>query len=78
MRFRVTTVEATFTPEGWPVPSSVLWDGEVWTVIEIGRRWRQADGVHVLVRVTGGKVFELHTNGSSWRAAIIADPPGRV
>ena len=75
MRFRVTAVEATFTQDGWPIPSSVLWDGLALPVIDVGRRWKQPDGLHILVRVPDGRVFELHTNGSLWRAAVIAEPP---
>ena len=75
MMFRVTVVEAEYTPDGWPVPSSVLWEGETLPVIDVGRRWRADDGIHMLVRVLDGRVFELHTNGSLWRAAVIAEPP---
>lgn len=75
MKFRVTTVEATFTQNGWPIPVSVLWDGLVQPVIEVGRRWKQPDGIHILVRVLDGRVFELHTNGALWRAAVVSEPP---
>lgn len=75
MRFRVTTVEAVFTPDGWPVPRSVTWDGERLPVVDTGRRWRADDGIHVLALVSDGRVFELHTNGSLWRAALVSTPP---
>ncbi len=75
MRFRVIEVEATYAPDGWPRPHSVRWGGVTLPVIDVGRRWRIDDGVHVLVRVPDGRVFELHTNGSLWRAAVIAQPP---
>ncbi|MBN1681794.1 MAG: hypothetical protein JW966_16055 [Anaerolineae bacterium] len=75
MRFKLTTVEATFTPTGWPVPSSVHWGGERLPVIDVGRRWKADDGIHILVRVPDGRVFELHTNGALWRACVIATPP---
>jgi len=26
--FRVTAFQATFTPDGWPIPASLLWEGE--------------------------------------------------
>lgn len=78
MRFRVTVVEVGETVEGWPVPVAVLWDGERLPVVEVGRRWRCADGTHLLARVADGRVFELHTNGSLWRAAVIAEPPQYV
>jgi hypothetical protein len=78
MRFRVTEVEATYTPDGWPHPHSIRWSGVTLPVIDVGRRWRDDDGVHILVRVPDGRVFELHTNGSRWRASVIAEPPEYV
>ncbi len=75
MKFRVTEVEATFTADGWPMPASVRWGGEILPVIDIGRRWRAEEGVHILVRVPDGRVFELHTNSSQWRAALVSRPP---
>ncbi len=78
MKFSVTEVEATYTPDGWPRPSSVRWRGVTLDVVDVGRRWRADDGIHVLVRVDDGRVFELHTNGSLWRAALVAQPPNFV
>lgn len=75
MKFSVTHVDATFTTEGWPVPISLRWEGVTLPVIDTGRRWRADDGIHVLVRVPDGRVFELHTNGSLWRACVVAAPP---
>jgi hypothetical protein len=75
MRFRVTHVEATYTPDGWPIPSSLRWEGKTLPVADVGRRWKIEDGTHVLIRVADGRVFELHTNGSLWRACVISEPP---
>ncbi len=75
MTFRVTEVIASFTADGWPVPAQVRWKGAYLDVINVGRRWRESDGIHVLVLVSGGIVFELHTNGSLWRARIVSEPP---
>lgn len=75
MTFRVTEVTARFTPDGWPVPSRVRWEGDWLDVIDVGRRWRESDGTHVLTLVTGGRVFELHTNGTLWRARVVSEPP---
>ncbi|NLX08397.1 MAG: hypothetical protein GXY36_01940 [Chloroflexi bacterium] len=75
MKLRVTEVEASFTPDGWPIPSALRWEGEMLSIIDIGRRWRTEDGIHLLVRVPDQRVFELHTNGSLWRAGVIAQPP---
>jgi hypothetical protein len=75
MRFRVTEVQATYTADGWPIPSSLRWNGETLPIVDVGRRWRSDDGIHLLARVPDGRVFELHTNGSLWRAAVISEPP---
>ena len=75
MKFRVTTVDATFLPDGWPVPYSVRWEGADLSVIDVGRRWRAQDGIHLLVRVPDGRVLELHTNGALWRATVLSEPP---
>lgn len=75
MKFRIIPVEATFTPDGWPRPSEITWNGTALPVINTGRRWRHDDGIHVLVMVSDGRVFELHTNGALWRAAVVSEPP---
>jgi hypothetical protein len=74
-QFRVTTVEAVFSADGWPRPTMLRWEGETLAVVDVGRRWRANNGVHVLVRVPDDRVFELHTNGSLWRAKVVARPP---
>ena len=74
MKFRVTEVSAVFTSDGWPVPSQVRWEGAYLDVLNVGRRWREDDGIHVLALVTDGRVFELHTNGSLWRARVVSEP----
>ncbi|MBN1202517.1 MAG: hypothetical protein JXJ20_11725 [Anaerolineae bacterium] len=75
MKFRVTQVEAKFTPDGWPVPSVLRWQNETLAIIDVGRRWKTDDGIHLLVRVPDERVFELHTNGALWRACIRSEPP---
>ncbi|MBN1966918.1 MAG: hypothetical protein JW910_19855 [Anaerolineae bacterium] len=78
MKFRVTEVEATFTPDGWPVTAWLRWDGETLPVSDMGRRWKAEDGIHLLVRVADERVFELHTNGALWRACLISEPSHMV
>ncbi|MBN2305635.1 MAG: hypothetical protein JXQ72_14220 [Anaerolineae bacterium] len=74
-RFRTITVDAAFTPDGWPLPHSLTWDGAALRVLDVGRRWKAHDGIHVLVRTPDERVFELHTNGALWRARIVSEPP---
>jgi hypothetical protein len=75
MTFCPTSVEATYTPDGWPVPSRLVWDNHRLIVIDIGRRWKEENGIHLLVRVSDERVFELHTNGSLWWARLVSGPP---
>lgn len=75
MRYRVIEVEATFSHDGWPRPRQLRWEGETLAVVDTGRRWRDDDGIHVLVRVRDDRVFELHTNGSLWRGCVLSEPP---
>ena len=75
MTFQATEVAATFTPDGWPLPSALTWDGTTLSIVDTGRRWRCDDGVHLLVRVADGRVFELHTNGARWRGRLVSQPP---
>lgn len=75
MTFRKVEVEATFTPDGWPVPSVLLWEGDLLRILETGRRWKTEDGIHLLARVPDGRVFELRTNGALWWAAVVSNPP---
>ncbi|MGQ9850103.1 MAG: hypothetical protein ACUVSU_08655 [Aggregatilineaceae bacterium] len=74
-KFHTAEVEATFTPNGWPLPHSLRWEEETLPVIELGRHWRAEERVHVLVLVSDGRVFELVTDGSQWWAALVSVPP---
>jgi len=73
--FQTIEVEATFAIDGWPNPSALYWAGEALTVVDVGRRWKDEDGIHMLARVQDERVFELHTNGSVWRGRVISEPP---
>ena len=48
MSFRVTEVEAVYSPDGWPRPVWLRWEGRTLPVIDVGRRWKSASGIHVL------------------------------
>jgi hypothetical protein len=72
------SVEATWTPDGWPVPSQIVWRGEPLAVLDVGRRWKTDDGLHLLARVVDGRVFELHTNGARWWARVVSPPQERA
>jgi hypothetical protein len=78
MIYRKTEVEATFTTDGWPIPATMTWDDVTLPIVDVGRRWKDEEGIHILARVPDGRVFELHTNGSLWQASLISKPPAAV
>ncbi|NLE50462.1 MAG: hypothetical protein GX613_03580 [Chloroflexi bacterium] len=78
MQREAVMVQATWTPDGWPIPAQIVWRGAPLAVQDVGRRWKADDGLHLLARVAGGRVFELHTNGAHWWARIVSAPPGRA
>lgn len=75
MSFESVEVEATYSPDGWPTPSRLLWRGDLLPVLDVGRRWKEDDGIHLLARLPGGRVLELHTNGARWWARAVSEPP---
>lgn len=72
---RPTTVDATFSTNGDPRPRSLTWEGTMLTVKDIGRRWEDGMGRHMLVHVMDDRVFELVYNGVNWQVDIISQPP---
>ncbi len=71
-------VEANWSVDGWPTPARVLWHGDLLPVIDVGRRWKDANGVHLLARLLDGRVLELRTNGALWWGQVVSEPPGRA
>jgi len=49
-------------------PDRFIWQGDIYKILEIGRRWQDEDGEHILVMLLGGQVFELilATDQISW------------
>jgi hypothetical protein len=52
-------VTARFTQSGQVSPLSFTWNGTHYPVESTGRRWADDDGLHILVMVPQGRVFEL-------------------
>ena len=54
------SVKSRANQAGQQVPFSFIWDGTSYQVEDVGRRWEENDGEHILVRVeTNNRVFEL-------------------
>lgn len=68
-------VEATFSQQGDPHPRSLIWEDQKLLITDIGRNWKSADGHHILIRVSDGRVFEVVYNGSQWRGQLHSSPP---
>ena len=49
-------------------PDRFIWQDRTYTVLEVGRRWQDEDGEHILVMASGEQVFELilATNQINW------------
>jgi hypothetical protein len=58
-------VTARFDSQGNITPISFTWQGSVYTVESIGRRWEAKDGLHMLVMVVGNRAYHLVYNGKS-------------
>jgi hypothetical protein len=52
-------VTARFDQEGKVIPLYLVWKGHRYTVDNLGRQWRAADGLHMLVMTPTGRMFEL-------------------
>jgi hypothetical protein len=52
-------VTARFDLDGKITPIEFTWNGRQYTLDSIGRRWQDEKGVHILVMIPGGRVFEL-------------------
>jgi len=62
-------VTARFDSQGNITPISFTWQGIVYTVESIGRRWEAKDGLHMLVMVIGNRAYHLVFNekASTWK-----------
>ena len=52
-------VSADFDTDGTIKPRTFTWRGGQYTLDSIGRRWRDENGIHILVMIPGRRVFEL-------------------
>jgi hypothetical protein len=52
-------VTAHFTPDGHVSPVSFTWQGKLYRVDSIGRRWKAKDGLHILVMTPGNRAYHL-------------------
>ncbi len=55
-------VTARFGADGSITPYSFTWKGGNYSIVSVGRSWRDDLGKHILVMVAGDRVFELIFN----------------
>ncbi len=73
-----TAVEARFDQDGGVRVASFTWREKQLPVVAAGRTWLDDAGRHVLVMVTGDRIYELLLRGSdmSWRIVGAPDCEG--
>jgi PncC family amidohydrolase len=59
-------VSARYSPAGVPTPTQFTWQGQVYAVDTVGRRWEEAGAQNMLVMTPGGQVFTLIFTGMQW------------
>jgi hypothetical protein len=75
-----TQVEAKTGSSGEPIPQSFTWQGRSYLVTDIGRRWNDAAGQHILVMTAEQHTVELvrSADGSAWFLNTGNLPPAHV
>ncbi len=73
--WRPVTCELLSDTPGRPHPAAITWRGHRLPVIEIGRRWRENQTEHLLIRVADGRVFEMRCRQAQWEARVVSTPP---
>lgn len=71
-----TEVVARFTVDGLVDPQEFIWEGRSYRVDSTGRRWQEADGLHILVMNVFEQVFELLFVPGEVRWYLVKTPPG--
>lgn len=68
-------VQARWKRSGGFEPLRFTWNGTDYRVESTGRSWEDEHGLHVLVMVPGGQVFDLvfHLNPAGW---LLRSVPG--
>ncbi len=66
-------VTARFDRDGGITPLDFTWQGRKYPVTDVGRRWTDEEGEHILVMAGGERVYELVFASGRWSL----DPLGR-
>jgi hypothetical protein len=60
-------VTAHFDQTGTVTPLHFTWKGSPWRVESTGRRWVDEKGLHILVMISNGRIYELTFQGGDGR-----------
>jgi len=52
-------ITARFDQQGTITPLKFTWKGSSQRVVSTGRRWEDESGLHILVMVSSGRIYEL-------------------
>lgn len=69
-------VTVRFDEQGEITPLHFSWKGSVHRVESIGRRWKDAQGQHILVMATDGRIYQLTFISGEGRWFIRWGEPG--
>ncbi len=71
-------VTARFDEHGTITPLQFTWKGGTYRVASTGRRWLDDAGLHILVEVASGQIYELTFRGSEGRWYLGQAGPRRM
>jgi hypothetical protein len=75
-------VTARYDRGGKAIPTEFVWDGVRFAIVSVGRRWKEADGEHILVMVApDDSVHELLYSPNDGRWQLVkshVDPRNRM
>ena len=71
-------VTARFDEQGTITPLQFTWKGSLHRVESTGRRWVDADGLHILVMVVNRRMYELTYRSAEGRWYVSRAASGRT
>lgn len=78
------SVTARFDEEGTVTPTAFTWQGRTYLISDVGRRWMEANGPHLLyhclIMTPASETFELCLDASTlqWRIVRALEKPKLV
>jgi hypothetical protein len=72
-------VQACFKVDGTIIPTAFTWEGRIYPITDVGRRWDEEGQPHILV-MSGHRVFELAFDPTKlcWRLERAMEKPAQA